>query len=184
MSFELLRSFPDEIQSSVFQVVSLATRGEPVNARPVGDFVVDGKALTYPSRLYMEARQLNDAVVEWSDLRRQVALCLGTRHHDGYLRESCSRRLGVPDAEWKIPFVALLLGDYVVEISNLAASLLKAAPCGMVNAFAANNHAVLQTLRRRAISYWDCYYRDLYATYKVLPAVTVIDELEASKNAL
>ena len=184
MSFDLLRCFPDEIQPSAFQVVSLATRDEPVNARPIAELFVGGETLMYPSRLYMEARQLNDAVVEWSGLRRQLALCLGTRHHDGYLRESCLRRLGMPDAKWKIPFVSLLLGDYVVEISSLAASLLAAAPRGMVAEFAAKNPGVMRTLRRRAISYWDCYYRDLYATYKVIPAVTIIDELEVAKNAL
>lgn len=182
-SFDLLHCFPDQIQPSAFEVVSLATRDEPVNARLFATFVIGNEMLAYPSRLYMQSRQLNDAVIEWNDERRQVALCLGTRHHDGFLRESCLRRLGVPDVEWKIPFVALLLGDYVVEISSLAASTLASAPRSMVAAFAANNADAFCTLKRRAISYWDCYHRNLYATYKMVPAVSYLDELDHANQA-
>jgi uncharacterized protein len=177
-NFNLLRCFPDALQATAFDVVELATRGKPetVQARLLTSAKVGGEMLDYPSRLYVDSRQLNDAMVEWPGVRRQIALCLGTRHHDGFLRESCLRRLGVPDAEWKLPFVVLLLGDYVIEIANLAAALLAAAPHEMVQTFVERNGPLIQTQRRRAISYWDCYYRSTFAHYQLVPAVRCIDE--------
>jgi len=178
-SFDLLRSFPNELQAAAFDVIELAREGAPVEARQCHSLRVGLETLDFPCRVYISHRQLEDAALEWSGVRRQIAFCLGTRHHDGYYRESCLRRLGPLDAEWKVAFACLLLGDYVIEIANLAAQHLLAAPAELTYTFFANNAAVIETQRRRAISYWDCYYRPAVARYTELPVIACIDTLLA-----
>jgi hypothetical protein len=38
----------------------------------------------------------------------------------------------------------------------------------------------VQTVRRRAISYWDCYYREDLPQYSQVPAIACIDWLLAA----
>jgi hypothetical protein len=178
-SFDLLRSFPGELQAAAFDVIELAREGAPVEAQQCHSLRVGLETLDFPCRIYISHRQLEDAALEWPGVRRQIALCLGTRHHDGYYRESCLRRLEPLDAEWKVAFACLLLGDYVIEIANLAAQHLLAAPAEVIHAFFASNSAVIETQRRRAISYWACYYRHAVARYTELPAIACIDTLLA-----
>ncbi len=179
-SFELLRSFPDELQAAAFDVIELAREGSPVEALPCHSLRVGVETLDYPHRIYISHRQLEDAALEWSGVRRQIAFCLGTRHDDGYYRESCLRRLGALDAEWKIAFAVLLLGDYVMEISSLAAQRLLEAPGTLTRPFFAANPQAVQTVRRRAISYWDCYYREDLPQYSQVPAIACVDWLLAA----
>lgn len=189
--FDLTRSFPATVHRAASDVARLLDGESQVEARDGARFNIGDETVQLPSRLYMSIREMDDATREWddgqqddrTDLRYQVALCLGTRHHDGFLRESCLRRLGVPDAEWKLPFVAVLLGELVDEIACVSADLLAAAPRDMVLGFTRRNLPAMQTFRRRAISYWDCYYRRRYRTYPEVPAVALLDELLASVKA-
>ena len=176
-SFDLLRSFPDELQAAAFDVIELAREGAPVEAWECHSLQVGAETLCYPCRIYLGRRGLQDAALEWFDVRRQIAFCLGTRHHDGYYRESCLRRLGALDAEWKVAFAVLLLGDYVIEISSLAAQRLMEAPGTLMLPFIEANYQAMQTIRRRAISYWDCYYRKSFPQYAQVPAIACIDAL-------
>jgi hypothetical protein len=176
-AFDLLRSFPDALQAAAFDVVALVADNSPVEAIGLQALQVGSETLHYPGRIYLARRELEDAVHEWPCVRRQIALCLGLRHHDGFFRESCLRRLGALDADWKMAFALPLLGDYVLEISSLAAQLLLAAPRTEALAFVAANAAAALTARRRAISYWDCYDRDRIAAYTQLPSVQCLDKL-------
>jgi hypothetical protein len=49
-----------------------------------------------------------------------MLLCLGTRHHDGFVRQECVSRLlerhhGWAIPCWAIPYIVQLLGEYVME---------------------------------------------------------------------
>ena len=45
-------------------------------------------------------------------------------------------------------------------------------------AFARENPAFMATTRRRATSYWDCYYRMGFPTLQTYPAVFALNEIE------
>ena len=55
-----------------------------------------------------------------------LALCLGTRHHDGHLREACLRQLLLQERAWTVPFVVHLCGEYVLEIVEVIGAALPA----------------------------------------------------------
>ena len=42
-----------------------------------------------------------------------LALCLGSRDWDGYLREECARGLATIDRPWVVPFVVQLIGELI-----------------------------------------------------------------------
>jgi hypothetical protein len=51
-----------------------------------------------------------------------LALCIGSKHWDGYIREECVRGLAAVGRPWVVPFVVQLIGEYVVEIVEAAAA--------------------------------------------------------------
>ena len=55
-----------------------------------------------------------------------IALCLGTRHHDGHLREACVRQLLQQQRAWTVPFVVHLCGEYVLQIVEVIGAALPA----------------------------------------------------------
>jgi hypothetical protein len=49
---------------------------------------------------------------------QQLALCLGSRHANGHVRETCLRQLLAHDCDWVLPFVVRAAGEYVLEIAE------------------------------------------------------------------
>lgn len=74
-------------------------------------------------------------------------------------------------SEWVIPFLFAMLGEYVAEIVLAIESLLEPEALPAWRHFAANNPQFLATTRRRAISYWSCYYRRRYPKMADYPAL-------------
>ncbi len=141
--------------------------------------VVDGEPLSLPYRLYCDPDRFQFGASAPGSDEQRLTLCMGTRHNDGYVREHCVRRLGAIDRPWMIPFFVRLLGEYVVEIVNAVADCIPSADPAQVAAFVADNPSFMATTRRRAISYWDCYYRAQWATLASYPGVIALDRLES-----
>lgn len=117
--------------------------------------MLGGETLTIPWRLYVErGLPLDDAGRDAT--ARGIAWCLGTRHHDGYLREECLvRMLGAPQG-WMAPFIVHLVGEYVIEIVRRIEAALPGFTPQMRSALAAfvrDNPHYLDTIERRTISY-------------------------------
>jgi len=142
--------------------------------------VAHDEQISIPRRIYIPVRDWEDAVLEWNDTRRSIALTLGTRHHDGFYRESCLRRVLPISEVWQAGYAIALLGEYVLEISSIAVDALKAKP-ELATEFCHLNRAFIETTRRRAISYYDCYHREKSRSYKEFPPVAFLTE--ALKNA-
>lgn len=113
------------------------------------------ETLAIPTRLYFDASLLETN--SGRDARQRAMLwCLGTRHHDGHVREQCLRHLLADLQEWMAPFVVHLIGEYVDEIIELIdAALATLDPrMGAVFArFARDNPRYIDTIERRTISY-------------------------------
>ncbi|MFN9506685.1 MAG: hypothetical protein ACK57J_19375, partial [Rubrivivax sp.] len=156
----------------------LAVAGEEskhVNQRVLEVLVAHDEQISMPSRIYIPVRDWEVAVLEWNDTRRSIALTRGTRPHDGFYRESCLRRVLPITEVWQAGYAIALLGEYVIEISSIAIDALKANP-ELVSEFCHLNRAFVETTRRRAISYYDCYHREKSRSYKEFPPVAFLTE--------
>ena len=85
----------------------------------------DGRLLHIPSRTYYDRERLL-ACTQLAGDAGVIALCLGTRHHDGHLREACARQLLQQERAWTVPFVVHLCGEYVLEIVEVIGAALPA----------------------------------------------------------
>lgn len=111
--------------------------------------------LAIPTRLYFDA-SLFAAIGDLNARQRAMLWCLGTRHHDGHVREESLRHLLPHLQDWMVPFVVQLIGEYVHEIIKLIdAALITLDPC-MQTAFARfarDNPRYIHTIEQRTISY-------------------------------
>jgi len=140
--------------------------------------LVQGEVLAFPNRVYCPPDRLQAVVDHATGDARRLALCFGTRHHNGHIREACLRQLGVMDPPWVIPFFVQLLGEYVVEIAEVVAEATSSADPAELAAFVAGNPGFMATTRRRVLSYWDCYYRDRWSTVATYPAMVALNAVE------
>ncbi|MER8849878.1 hypothetical protein [Mesorhizobium australicum] len=105
--------------------------------------------------------------------------CLLTRSTNGYLRQKSANFILPLNESWSIPFVILLLSDYVIEIIedvNLAMPNFDRA--AYVD-FVQQNREIMRATRARATSYWNVYHRQTYPDRKSYPAIAVLNQLDA-----
>lgn len=129
--------------------------------------MLGGETLTIPSRIYVDPEQL------WADsgrgaLERGIAWCLGTRHHNGYVREACLTRMLPAPQPWMAPFIVQLVGEYVDEIVQCIEAALPTFGPEMQSAlagFVRDNPRFLNTTESRTISYRPYRNNALLADY-------------------
>lgn len=153
------------------------SKDERLSATEGFTVLVQGEQLSVPYRVYYEPTNLQSVIsCSGSDVRL-LALCLGTRHWNGYVREHCLRQIVSIDRPWAVPFVVQLLGDYVIEIVEVATATLSLAAPELLFAFALENPQFMATTERRAVSYWNCYHRGHFRALQSYPALQVIDAI-------
>lgn len=132
-----------------------------------------GEDLLIPERLYCEPGTLM-AATEVEGVEGLIALCLGTRHHDGFVRERCLRRLLAAREDWIVPFVVRLVGEYVVEIVALIEAALPELDTAAYGAFLRENPRFLALTEQRVLSYWFVYLEAGYRERGAEPGSVVI----------
>lgn len=141
------------------EVAAAAAVGELRPPRHAFGVNRDDETLRIPHRVYYDAARVRRMPDGARGVERCIVACLGTRHHDGYLRQDClSELLRCGDA-WATPYIVQLTGEYVVEITALVARGIAAREPSSLAAFARQNPAYGATLARRVRSYRHCYYR-------------------------
>ena len=171
--------FPAALQPAALDL--LRTLGAAELSPPMQGFtvLVRGEKLSAPSRIYCEPANLRSAIASSTGDTRMLALCLGSRHWDGYLREECARGLATIDRPWVVPFVVQLIGEYVIEIVEAVAAIaISDASAPLFSEFVRENPAFMATTRRRVVSYWDCYYRSRFPTLQGYPAFIALEAIE------
>lgn len=170
-------AFPDELKTIALVLLPTLAVGE--QWPPSQGFVVNvqSQILSAPSRVYYSPLLLRSLIRSSSGKTRTLALCLGTRHWDGYIREECIRELIEIDCPWVVPFVVQLLGEYVIQIVNLIVAALPNLNRETYGAFVRANPQFLATTKRRATSYWDCYYRHPYTHLREYPGILAIEQV-------
>ena len=113
------------------------------------------------------------------DTVSSAAVCLLSRSTDGYIRQQALRRILMSQENWVVPYIVLLLGDYVVEIGNEINDELHNLNRMIYIDFIRENRSTMRSIRSRAVSYWNCYYRHKYPQMKNYPPLAAFRELEA-----
>ena len=143
---------------------------------------VAGELLSIPYRVYYDKQQLANCMDRQGEAAL-IALCLGTRHYDGHMREQCVRRLLEVDVEWTASYVVQLLGEYVIEvIQPIHERFLDGVELRYL-AFFKENAKYCEYLECRAISYWNEYYRSRFPKHKDYPAVKALATLRLAAQS-
>lgn len=162
-------AFPAEMQEHA--ITALDTFPEPEHP-PSGKFSVkvDGQSVVIPYRLYHSPDLISSEHL--TDLPRNLADCLLTRHHNGFVRQQHLARIINSGHSWIPPFVVQLLGEYVVEIIAVINDNLSTLDRSLYRDFLLENQDFLAQTAQRVSSYWHCYYRHHskqdYVGFKVL----------------
>ena len=161
----LNRAFPSTIDKDVNYVLA----NLDLNSRhlPSGSFSVrvGRDQLEIPYRIYYSEKNLTEKP-HFSQLQKDILNCLFSRHHSGFIREECIKKIVVSDYIWVPPYVLRLLGEYVIEILHLIHNHLDSLNFENYIEFIRYNSEFYELTRQRMISYWNCYYRNQFFNKK------------------
>jgi alanyl-tRNA synthetase len=135
---------------------------------------IDGRSAVIPYRIHFKGLADHEAIETIS----VAAVCLISRSTDGYLRQRAIRRILNVQEKWVAPYIVLPLGEYVDEISSDIFMSLAQLKRDIYAQFVLENRSLMRSLRARAISYWDCYYRASYPERRGYPALAALHGLE------
>jgi len=142
--------------------------------------VVLGRPLLVPSRIHFVG--MKEAWPQLQGNFSPATRCLCTRSTDGYVRHAALRSVLGVNEPWAVPFVVLLAGEYVVEIVADMVAYLPSLERRIYAEFVLENRHLMRLLRAKAVSYWDCYYRNSYPERKVYPGLVFLHQLETWAN--
>jgi hypothetical protein len=177
LSQVMLGAFPPEYGDAAQAAVGMLEPFVDTTYRqPVMPLMILSRDVGVPSRIYftqeIQPRPKSDA------LERLAFHCLRTRSTDGYVRQLALKSLLQTNEPLAAPFVVLLVGEYVVEIIHDIVAHVSALDRVAYSQFVRENRQLMQKLRARATSYWDCYYRRAYPDRGTYPGLTFLDEIE------
>ncbi len=179
-----VHAFPARLAEYIENSVRLLTPGQ---LHPSSEMVISVRVaeelLHIPYRTYYDKQQLLNCMDSPNEIGA-IALCLGTRHYDGFMREKCLHRLLTYDRDWIAPFVLQLLGEYVIEVIQPIHEQFMAGVETKYIVFFRQNPAYCQYLEQRAISYWNEYYRSRYHKPRDYPAVRALMALKEAAASL
>jgi hypothetical protein len=168
-------AFPSELTGMVSLVATKLREGEMHLPMVEFQVVMGSETLTIPYRVYYDKEELRK-LTRHAEVGA-IALALGTRHYDGFLREAYVRELMARDVAWSAPFIFQLLGEYVEEIALAIEQSMTPLVQARLISFIQANAPYVETTARRATSYWTTYYWQRYASLADYPAFRVISSL-------
>lgn len=181
-------AFPEALSSPAQQA---AVMFQPIQDPSQEAFVasVHGDTVRIPGRIYPTPPSA-DAIRQLGSEAQTATYCLLSRHHDGRVRQEAISQLVRRQDYWVVPFVVSLLGEYVVEIVEVIQRDLDTIRCpgswqwSNYGKFANDNLSLMRLTSARSVSYWNCYYRDMYPSYSSYPAARVLADISAAASAL
>ena len=170
-----LRAFPAAAKPQAeLAFTTLSPFVDGASRQGVERYVVEGQEIALPRRLHFTG--LGRGKVERLSL---APACLASRSTDGRLRQAAVRSLFAADEAWAGPYVLSLLGEYVIEIVEDIGAALPLLNRAVYADLVRRNPVALRTIRARATSYWNVYYRTEYLVKRHYPALRILDELES-----
>lgn len=176
--------FPQALSDIAVALLRRLEKSQALESCPGFTAKIDGALLHAPYRVYYDERELQQCLQDSSGPTHQLALCLGSRHANGHVRETCLRQLLAHDCDWVLPFVVRAAGEYVLEISeHLTAQTHRLSPHSY-GRFAAENPDFLTACKQQAASYWDCYHRQRYPLLHQHPGIRFLRWVDQARQSL
>jgi len=116
---------------------------------------IDGQTLNIPYRIYYDEPTQENL----TESETFLLDCIFTRHHNGFVREKCLKKILKSDNYLATPFIVQLLGEYVVEILTVIKDNLSLTQIDNLIKLKTDNPKFFETTEKRVQSYWDCYYK-------------------------
>lgn len=180
-------AFPAALANDVDVVLeTIVPATHPPMEHDIGEVKVDGEPIRIPWRVYFPQRRADPCPV-LTPQQEHLRACIFTRHDNGHVRESAVKQVIMSVHPWASPFVIQLLGEYVVEIVEVIQEHVEDLKQPRYERFIAENPRFMALTRRRAISYWNCYYRDRWIrkdNYPALDVLRIIDPASSSMTRL
>jgi hypothetical protein len=171
--------FPARLQPMATALLQSLAQDELSPPMPGFTVNVSGETLSAPSRTFHTAAHLRSIAARTEDDMRVLASCFGSTNWDGHVREESVRLLlSRTDRPWVVPFIVRLVGEYVVEIIEAIHTALPCVDAARFGEFARENPAFMATTRRRATSYWNCYFRHRFPHRSAYPGLLVLDAID------
>lgn len=125
----------------------------------VEEYCVNEELISIPCRIYIDFEIFD--MESLSCLQKRIVLCYFTRHHNGYTREKCLKRIleSGTISDFELPYLILLCGEYVLQITTEAFNGIRMVTDNDIIQFISKNYNQIQRLEARMISYWNEYYR-------------------------
>ncbi|MDH1337098.1 hypothetical protein N5D77_24960 [Comamonas thiooxydans] len=176
--------FPQALSDTAAALLQRLGKSQAFEPYPGFTISINGELLHAPYRVYYDKRELQQCIQESSGPTQQLALCLGSRHANGKVREACLRQLLEHGCNWVLPFVVRAAGEYVLEIAeHLAAQTHRLLP-NSYGRFAAENPEFVITCKQQAASYWDCYHRQRYPLLRQHPGIRFLRWVDEARRSL
>jgi hypothetical protein len=177
--------FPVALQPLASSIMRDLRANEIASETPDGFSVLVGDGrLSAPYRVYYLPPDLRSVIARSSGETQALALCLGTRHWDGFIRQECLGQLVDAERPWTAPFIVQLLGEYVVEIAQVILAALQEGYVAGLAQFVIDNPSFMVTTRQRVVSYWNCYYRRQFPSLQDYPAHIALESIYQMASAL
>jgi hypothetical protein len=141
--------------------------------------LVEGILLSIPYRVYFPRCHI-ETLQHLTERERTIYACIMTRHHDGHEREYWARILCASPTTWTAPFVAMLLGDYVIQVLTALRDSITPAWLPIMSDYASQNKICLRSLNHRILNYWTLYYRYYSPNIRILtdyPGYSIANKL-------
>ncbi|GAC1340179.1 MAG: hypothetical protein NVSMB23_10090 [Myxococcales bacterium] len=167
-------AFPADLRADLFAVAEIVPVAED---RGPFEVLLRGERLVIPYRLQADAALLHRAE-SLPPIQRDILFCIFSRHFAGYVREQALRQVIRSANDWVIPFVVQLVGEYVIEIHRVIQEALPFLNRPQYAAFLRANPEMYESIRKRAMSYWDCYYRSGFPARNGYPAFEVLTQFD------
>ena len=158
------KAFPSYLQKDATKIADFLQQNDPKDFRTVGTEVVclNGEVLELPQRVYFGEYNAQSLTL----VQEQMLNCLYLCHCNGHLREHYLRELLIVKENFTLPFIAKLLGDYVIEIVKVLQSELPNDTRDKLRDFFHANPLYQKRIESRIASYWDLFYRNTYPNFK------------------
>ena len=181
---KLLNAFPIDLKQDVEIVADfLIDKNFDIHPTVEQEIILDGQKLIIPGRVYFD--NPTDTAGHSLTINQQTILnCIYLRHHNGFVRQQQLEKLiyNVKDY-YVIPFVFQLLGEYVMEILEVADKHINDKTINNYLKFFNENPTYRQQTESRMISYWDVYYRRTkYKNLKEYIGWQIFDRIRKSER--
>ncbi|AEA45736.1 hypothetical protein [Fluviicola taffensis] len=157
---KLLNAFPADLKQDVEIVADfLLDKNFDIHPTVEQEVILDGNKLIIPARVYFN--NPNETTGNNLTIKQQTILnCIYLKHHNGFVRQQRLEKLIDNTFDYfVIPYIFQLLGEYVMEILEVADKHINDKTIDNYLKFFHENPKYRQQIESRMISYWDAYYR-------------------------